>query len=167
MGYVNPVMRMGWTAYAEASHAAGITGTIISDLVPEEADEWCAACQAHGLETIFLVAPTSTQQRIDDVSAKSTGFVYAVSRTGVTGAERAVPPEVEGLVSAIRSRTEKPVCVGFGISRAEHVRMVCQVADGAVVGSALVNLLHQRWDNGAGRAEVEEAVASWKAATRN
>ncbi|CAN1509212.1 TrpA Tryptophan synthase alpha chain [Fimbriimonadaceae bacterium] len=166
MGYVNPVMRMGWTTFAERSRAAGVTGTIISDLVPEEADEWCAACTANELETIFLVAPTSTQSRMDEVAARSTGFVYAVSRTGVTGAENAAPPEVQGLVSAIKLRTDKPVCVGFGISSPTHVRMVCQVADGAVVGSYLVNLLHKKWDGGAGAAEIHDAVAELKAATR-
>jgi tryptophan synthase alpha chain len=167
MGYVNPVMRMGWNAFAEQSRAAGVTGTIISDLVPEEADEWCAACTANELETIFLVAPTSTQSRMDEVAARSTGFVYAVSRTGVTGAENAAPPEVQGLVNAIKLRTDKPVCVGFGISSPTHVQMVCQVADGAVVGSYLVNLLHKRWDNGAGAAEIHDAVAALKAATRS
>jgi len=166
MGYYNPVLRFGLREFAQASRAAGVTGTIISDLVPDEADAWCSASEAEGLETIFLVAPTSTPQRMDDVAHRSTGFVYAVSRTGVTGAERAVPPEVRGLVSEVKRRTMKPVCVGFGISSPDHVRMVCEVADGAVVGSALVNLLHQEWNGGAGRTKVVEFVRSLKAATR-
>ncbi len=166
MGYYNTVLRMGLDAYAARSHAAGCSGTIISDLVPDEADAWCEASKGHGLDTIFLSAPTSTEQRLDEVAAKSTGFVYAVSRTGVTGAGQEVPPEVAGLVQKIKSRTQTPVCVGFGVSRPEHVRMICQVADGAVVGSALVELLHHRWNGGAGASEVAEFVQSLKAATR-
>ena len=166
MGYYNPVLRFGLNEFATRSAAAGSTGTIISDLVPDEADPWCKASADAGLETIFLVAPTSTSQRIDEVAAKSTGFVYAVSRTGVTGAESEVPPEVQGLVSEVKKRTDKPVCVGFGISSPDHVRMVCQVADGAVVGSALVSLLHKEWQGGDGRSKVVEFVRSLKEATR-
>jgi tryptophan synthase alpha chain len=166
MGYYNPILRFGLDAYAREANAARVTGTIISDLVPDEADAWIAAAGPLGHETIFLAAPTSTPQRLDDVCARTSGFVYAVSRTGVTGAENAVPPQVAELVAAIQSRTQKPVCVGFGISRPEHVRMVCEVADGAVVGSALVNLLHDRWDSGRGAAEVAAFVQGLKAATR-
>jgi tryptophan synthase alpha chain len=166
MGYYNPVLRYGLHEFAEASADAGVSGTIISDLVPDEADAWCEASASAGIDTIFLVAPTSTDRRIQEVADKTTGFVYAVSRTGVTGAESQVPPEVRGLVERIKARTDKPVCVGFGISKPEHVRMVCEVADGAVVGSYLVNLLHEKWQGGEGRPEVVEAVRALKAATR-
>ncbi|RYG85890.1 tryptophan synthase subunit alpha, partial [bacterium] len=145
MGYVNPVMRMGWDEFARRSAAAGASGTIISDLVPDEARRWSEASAANDLDTVFLAAPTSTDQRLDQVAERSTGFVYAVSRTGVTGAENEVPPEVGDLVAKIRARTDRPVCVGFGVSTAEHVRRVCAVADGAVVGSALVAFLHREW----------------------
>ncbi len=165
MGYYNPILRSGLSHFAEESAKAGVSGTIVSDLVPDEADAWCAASSAAGLSTIFLAAPTSTSQRIDDVCAKATGFVYAVSRTGVTGAENQVPPDVAVLVSRIREKTDKPVCVGFGISSPEHVRMVCQAADGAVVGSFLVDLLHREWKDGQGREKVLEAVRALKAAT--
>ena len=165
MGYYNPVLRFGLNEFAEASRDAGISGTIISDLVPDEADDWDAACATNDLSTIYLVAPTSTDQRILEVSRRSTGFVYAVSRTGVTGAESAVPPEVADLVAKIKLQTETPVCVGFGVSSAEHVRMICKVADGAVIGSALVKLLHEKWQNGAGRDLVVQTVREWKAAT--
>lgn len=166
MGYYNPVLRFGLKEFAAASAAAGASGTIVSDLVPDEADEWGTASAAAGIDTIFLVAPTSTDQRIEDVARRTTGFVYAVSRTGVTGAENQVPPEVRTLVERIKGKTEKPVCVGFGISKPEDVRMVCEVADGAVVGSFLVNLLHQKWNGGAGRDEIVAAVRELKEATK-
>lgn len=166
MGYYNPILRFGLEEFAKASAQVGASGAIISDLVPDEADAWGKAGDAAGISTIFLVAPTSTEQRIQDVAKRTTGFVYAVSRTGVTGAENEVPPEVNDLVNRIRQHTDTPICVGFGISKPAHVRMVCQVADGAVVGSFLVNLLHERWNGGQGREEVIQAVRALKAATR-
>ncbi len=165
MGYYNPILRFGLAEFARASAEAGLSGSIVSDLIPDESDAWGLASAEAGLDTIFLAAPTSTEQRIRDVAERSTGFVYAVSRTGVTGAERAVPPEVRDLVRKIRTHTDKPVCVGFGISTPEHVQMVCSVADGAVVGSFLVNLLHQEWNDGAGRGVVRDAVRRLKEAT--
>ncbi len=166
MGYYNPILRFGLESFAEASKAAGICGSIISDLIPDEAEAWCSASIAAGIDTVFLVAPTSTEQRIEEVCLRTTGFVYAVSRTGVTGSENQVPPDVQGLVSKIKEKTAKPVCVGFGISTPEHVKMVCQVADGAVVGSFLVNLLHKVWNGGEGRQAVVDAIKALKAATR-
>lgn len=166
MGYYNPVLRHGPTRFAQESAAAGVSGTIVSDLVPDEADAWSAASEAAGIDTIFLVAPTSTEERIRDVAAKSTGFIYVVSRTGVTGAESAVPTDVASLVQRVRSLTDRPVCVGFGISTPEHVRMVCEVADGAVVGSALVGKIHREWNGGEGREAIVAFVRELKAATR-
>jgi len=166
MGYYNTYLRFGLPKIAHLSAAAGVNGTIISDLVPDEGDEWGRAAAENGLDTIYLSAPTSTEQRLDEVCERSTGFVYAVSRTGVTGAQSAVPPEVRILVERLKSRTDKPVCVGFGISQPEHVRMVCEHADGAVVGSWLVDLLHREWNGGAGRAKIAEAIQALKAATR-
>jgi tryptophan synthase alpha chain len=166
MGYYNPVLRMGLEEFARASAAAGASGTIISDLVPDEAEAWAAASAAAGIDTVFLVAPTSTESRINEVTTLTTGFVYAVSRTGVTGAESQVPVDVQALVRRIRAKTDKPIFVGFGISTPEHVRMVCEVADGAVVGSALVSLLHREWQGGEGRAKIVEFVRSLKDATR-
>jgi tryptophan synthase alpha chain len=163
MGYYNPVLRYGLDAFAQASHFAGVSGTIISDLVPDEAEEWCAASAKHQLETIFLVAPTSSDERIRQVANRSTGFVYVVSRTGVTGAENQVPDDVSQLVEKVRALTNKPVCVGFGISTPEHVKMVCRVADGAVVGSALVQRLHSDWPNN--KERVAEFVRTLKEAT--
>jgi tryptophan synthase alpha chain len=166
MGYYNPVLRRGLDAFAAAAAAAGVSGTIISDLTPEEAQPWRDASLTHGLDTIFLVAPTSTEARLEMACSMATGFVYAVSRTGVTGAGNQVPADVGSLVRRVRAHTETPVCVGFGISTPEHVRAVCADADGAVVGSWLVDLLAQHWQGGAGREKVRSAVAELKAATR-
>jgi tryptophan synthase alpha chain len=165
MGYYNPILRIGLKKFAVESHKAGCSGTIVSDLVPDEAYEWVEASTEAGLATIFLVAPTSTEQRMREVAQLSTGFVYAVSRTGVTGAENQVPVDVQDLVRKVREYTDKPICVGFGVSSPEHVRMVCQVADGAVVGSALVKLLHEKWDHGRGRGEIVAWVRDLKRAT--
>ena len=167
MGYYNPVLRSGLSAFALASEEAGASGTIISDLIPDESDAWCEASAAADIDTIFLVAPTSTARRIEEVAKRTTGFVYAVSRTGVTGAENQIPPDVQALVARIRALTDKPICVGFGISKPEHVRLVCQVADGAVVGSFLVDLLHREWRGGTGREKIVQAIRELKAATRD
>ena len=101
---------------------------IVSDLIPEEASDWIAVSREHGLDTVFLTAPTSTDARLDTVAGSASGFVYAVSRTGVTGTGQAVPPAVANLVTRIKQRTDLPVCVGFGISTPDHVQMVCDVA---------------------------------------
>ncbi len=166
MGYYNPILRHGLARYAQECAAVGVSGTIVSDLVPDEAEAWNTASVAAGIDTIFLVAPTSTESRIREVADHTTGFVYVVSRTGVTGAESAVPTDVTGLVRKVRNLTDRPVCVGFGISTPEHVRMVCQVADGAVVGSALVAKIHREWEGGKGRAAIVDFVRSLKAATK-
>lgn len=165
MGYTNPVYRWGYEAFASDAKKAGLSGVILSDMTPEESDDWVNACRTNGLDTIFLAAPTSTDARLDAVCSRSTGFVYAVSRTGVTGAANQAPPEVKDLVSRIKARTELPVCVGFGISRPEHVRMVCEVADGAVVGSWLVDLLVSEWRDGNRAQEIGRQVRELKQAT--
>lgn len=166
MGYYNTALRRGLDAFASDLHSAGLSGAILSDLTPEESDEWVEASHRHDLSPVFLAAPTSTDERLDVVCKRSEGFVYAVSRTGVTGALETVPPEVKTLVNRIKSRTQLPVCVGFGVSKPEHVSAICEVADGAVVGSWLVNLIHEEWQDGAGRNRVRAKVAELKAATR-
>ncbi|HVT11500.1 MAG TPA: tryptophan synthase subunit alpha [Fimbriimonadaceae bacterium] len=166
MGYYNAVLRLGLGAAAETLARAGFSGTIVSDLTPEESGDWKEASRQAGLDTIFLAAPTSTDARLDEVCRRSSGFVYAVSRMGVTDANVCVPPEARDLVTRIKARTALPVCVGFGISKPEHVRMVCEVADGAVIGSWLVDLLHREWKGGAGRGRIVELIRELKAATR-
>lgn len=166
MGYLNPILRVGYDAFAKLARASGASGTIVSDLTPEESDEWKAASDRAGLDTIFLAAPTSTDERLKVVAEKSSGFVYAISRTGVTGSRSAVPPEALDLVSRLRERTDLPVCVGFGISTADQVAALCQVADGVVIGSWLVDVLNRDWNGGEGRGRLIEQVQSLKSATR-
>jgi len=121
----------------EAKHA-GVDGILVTDLVPEEANEFAAASRAHDLDMIFLVAPTSTDTRLKMVAERASGFIYAVSRAGVTGAREEMSAEAEELVRRVRGFSQLPVAVGFGISRPEHVADVWRYADAAVVGSAIV-----------------------------
>ncbi len=166
MGYLNPMLRMGLATFARRVHESGASGVIVCDLSPEEADEWVDAATAQSVDRVFLAAPTSTDERLQMVCARASGFVYAISRTGVTGAGQEAPPEVTDLVARIRRKTDLPVCVGFGISKPEHVKMVCRASNGAVVGSWLVDLLAREWKGGAGRSMVIEQVRALKAATR-
>ncbi|HET6645578.1 MAG TPA: tryptophan synthase subunit alpha, partial [Fimbriimonadales bacterium] len=165
MGYTNMAMRRGFGRFARDAQASGASGVILSDMTPDEATEWRSAARSAELDTIFLVAPTSTDERIRLAAEASTGFIYCVSRTGVTGAGTVVPPEVVATVGRIRSLTDLPVCVGFGISTKEHVEMVCKVADGAVVGSYLVDMLHRVWGFPKGRDEIVNAIRALKEGT--
>lgn len=151
--------------FALKAREAGATATILCDVTPEEAEEWIKVSGQNDLDTVFLAAPTSTDGRLDEVCAHTTGFVYAVSRTGVTGAADNLPPEAAGLVSRLRSRTNLPICVGFGISTPGQVAELCKVADGVVIGSWLVDFLEKHWNGGEGRGALVEAVKSLKAAT--
>ncbi|MDE2126431.1 MAG: tryptophan synthase subunit alpha [Armatimonadetes bacterium] len=156
MTYFNPVLRFGMEAWAAAAASAGVDGHIVTDLSPEESAEWRAVSARHGLDTIFLVAPTSTDERAAIVAELCTGFVYGVSRTGVTGARQKLSDEVGPMVARMRRFTQLPVCVGFGVSSADQAGQVAAMADGVVVGSALVDLIHQRRDD-AGRDEAVSA----------
>lgn len=141
MTYLNPAQRYGLEKFAVDAGEAGVDGVIMTDMPPEEAVEWKKSAAEAGLDTIFLLAPTTPTCRVRLVTDAATGFVYCVSRTGVTGTQKELPLELQDMIPAIRSVTDKPVAVGFGISTPEHVREVCEIADGAVVGSALVNLV--------------------------
>jgi tryptophan synthase alpha chain len=166
MTYYNPILRYGLERYAQDARAAGAEAHIVTDLTPEEAGEWKRISAANALDTVFLLAPTSTPERIEIVTRLSTGFVYCVSRTGVTGARQDVPAELTAVVARIKAQTEAPVCVGFGVSRPEHVRRICAFADGVVVGSALVDLIHRQREDAGLLNQVRDYVASLKAATR-
>lgn len=166
MTYYNPILRYGLARYAHDAHISGADAHIVTDLTPEEADEWKRLSVANELDTVFLLAPTSTPERIGVVGELSSGFVYCVSRTGVTGARQEVPPELKNVVTRIKSATPLPVCVGFGISQPEHVRQICAFADGAVVGSSLVDLIHAHRNHPNLSAIVFDYVASLKAATK-
>ena len=145
---------------------AGIDGVIATDLVPEEADEFRAALQGTGIDTIFLVAPTSTDQRIKLVAEASSGFVYAVPRPGGTGVRQSLSEAAADLVARVRRFTDLPVAVGFGISTPEHVNEVWQHADAAVVGSRIVAEIEV---NAADPALVEKvgALARWLVSVRS
>jgi len=141
MTYFNPALSYGLDRFARDVAGAGADGVIQTDLTPEEADLWIPAARGAGLDTVFLLAPTSTESRIDVVTGIATGFIYCVSRTGVTGARDEIPMELEEFVGRVRRKTDLPVCVGFGISTSDHVRRITAFSDGVVVGSALVDLI--------------------------
>ena len=162
----NLALRYGLERFARVFAEAGADGAILTDLPPEEAAAWKAAADAQGMATIFLVAPTSTPERIALIAQNTTGFVYCVSRTGVTGTRSELPPELQALLARIRSATDKPLCVGFGLSQPEHVRQVIRDADGAVIGSALVEFLHAHADNPDQTGPLTRLVTAWKDATR-
>ena len=138
MVYVNVVMTAGARAFALRAAAAGASGLIVPDLPHDEAGEVRAACDAEGLALVPLVAPTTTPARIAEIGAGARGFVYTVSLTGTTGERSELPPGLSETVARVRSASEVPVAVGFGISTAEHARAVAQLADGVIVGSRVV-----------------------------
>jgi tryptophan synthase alpha chain len=141
--YLNPVLRYGLRAFADAAKAAGADGVLAIDLIVEEADEYVAEMSRVGLAPIFLAAPTSPDDRLEAIATHSRGFVYAISRTGITGKQQSMTSDAAALVARIRRWTTLPVAVGFGISNAEHVAQVAEFADAAVVGSAIVELIER------------------------
>ena len=141
--YMNPVLRYGFDSLARDARARGIDGCLLTDLSVEEAETYTCALAKAGLDTVFLAAPTSTPRRLELVAKYSSGFVYLVSRTGVTGERATVSDTVGPLVSAMREVTSLPLAVGFGISTADQVRAVGAIADGVVVGSAFVRIIEQ------------------------
>jgi tryptophan synthase alpha chain len=144
---------VGFERLAREVRAAGVDGFLVTDLVPEEAGEFASVLRAHDLDLIFLIAPTSTDERLQMVAARASGFIYAVSRAGITGAQAEMSSEAEKLVRRVRLFSDLPVAVGFGISKPEQVADVWRYADAAVVGSAIVS-------------EIEQAQAADEAVTR-
>ncbi len=141
--YLNPILRMGMEKFCKVARHAGIDGTLITDLPVEESAEYLREARKNDLATIFLAAPTSTDQRLKQIAQVSTGFIYAVSRTGVTGASQQMPEDAASLVKRIRRYTRLPVAVGFGISTREQFASVGKFAEGAVIGSAIVQRIEQ------------------------
>lgn len=139
----NPVLRHGLENFAAEAADAGLDGVLVSDLPPEEAGAWTEAAWRRGLDTVFLVAPTTPPDRARLIADLTRGFVYAISRPGVTGAREDLPPDLPQLITRLRQATDKPIAVGFGISTPQQVAAVCRIADGAVVGSALVEIIAQ------------------------
>jgi len=151
--YYNPILQMGVEKFAAAAAAAGADGALATDLTPEEAADHRAAMRSHGLDTVFLAAPTSTDARLAKIAEVSSGFLYLISRTGVTGERSALPEALPELARRVRRFTKLPLAVGFGISQPSHVSVLGGIADAAVVGSALV-------------AEIEKATTANDAAAR-
>jgi tryptophan synthase alpha chain len=143
MTYYNPVLSYGPEEFCRSCTEAGINGLIVPDLPPEEGAELEEITRRHDLDMIYLVAPTSTGERISAVAERSRGFIYLVSLTGVTGARDTLSTELESFVRRVRQKTSKPLCVGFGISSAEQARRVAAIADGVIVGSRLIQLIEE------------------------
>jgi len=139
--YLNPILRCGLHKFADEAAAAGVDGVLVTDLIVEEAGEYLAEMARVNLAPIFLAAPTSPDQRLEAIATHSKGFVYAISRVGITGTQQNMTSDAAALVARIRRWTRLPVAVGFGISSREHVAQVAQFADAAVIGSAIVELI--------------------------
>jgi tryptophan synthase alpha chain len=153
--YANPILRMGLDHFVNRASAAGVDGVLTLDVPPEEAEELRAAFATAQIDTIFLLSPTTRVERIRRASALGTGFLYGISRLGVTGARDEIAESARDLATRVRAETGMPLALGFGLSRPEHVRAVGQYADAAVVGSALVNVIAKHGESAALMAEVE------------
>jgi tryptophan synthase alpha chain len=164
--YYNPVLQMGLEKFADAAKSAGADGVLITDVTPEEGVEYRAAMASRGLDTIFLAAPTSTDVRLALIAKSSSGFLYLISRTGVTGAKDQLAEELPALARRVRRFTKLPLAVGFGISSPEHVSVLGGIADAAVVGSALVAEIEKAATVDAAASAVAEKVRALKRAAR-
>jgi tryptophan synthase alpha chain len=143
MTYYNPVFKYGEKRFIHDAVNAGVDGVIIPDLPPDEAGDFIRAARPNGLDTIFLLAPTSTEERIRLVTKNSTGFTYYVSMTGITGSVLKIDRSIKQMIRRIRSVSDMPVCVGFGISTPEEAKIVSSIADGVIIGSAIVRTMHE------------------------
>ncbi len=159
--YLNPVVRLGLRSFCEQAAEAGADGVLLTDMIVEEAGEYLEAMHQNQLAPVFLAAPTSTDARLQAICAVTQGFVYAVSRVGITGTQTAIASDAETLVKRLRQYARVPIAVGFGISTPDHVRAVGTFADAAIVGSALVALIEQ-----SDRAQAAAAVGSFIATLR-
>jgi len=154
--YLNPILRMGLEKFCKVARHAGVDGALLTDLPIEEAGDYLREMRRNQLATVFLAAPTSTERRLKSIAEASSGFVYAVSRTGVTGARQQLPEDARKLVRRLRKYTKLPIAVGFGISTAEQFAAVGEFADAAVVGSAIVETMER--NPGKEAASVAEFV---------
>ncbi|HLK65093.1 MAG TPA: tryptophan synthase subunit alpha [Bryobacteraceae bacterium] len=160
--YLNPVMRYGLDRLAKDAAACGIDGCLLTDASVEEAHEYIGVMHSHGLDTVFLAAPTSTERRLKLVARYSSGFVYLVSRAGVTGERDSLSDSVAPLVQSMRRITDLPLAVGFGISRPEHVAELGRLVDAVVVGSAFVRLIEKNLDNPSLEIQLESFTRELK-----
>jgi tryptophan synthase alpha chain len=164
--YFNPIVQMGLEKFAAGAAAAGADGVLVTDLTPEESEDYRRIVHAHHLDTIFLAAPTSTDERLKKIADCSSGFLYLISRTGVTGAKDSLPDELPALLRRTRNFTLLPIAVGFGISLPGHVSVLGGLADAAVVGSALVSEIEKANSTAAASAALGERIRSLKEAGR-
>ena len=162
--YFNPVLQMGVAQFADRAAAAGADGALITDLSPEEAGDYRAAMHARGLDTIFLAAPTTSEERFTRIARASSGFLYLISRTGVTGARESMPEDLPALVRRARIASRLPLAVGFGISLPGHVSILGGLADAAVVGSALMEEIERAANPAGAAAAVAARVRALKSA---
>ena len=143
MSYYNPIFRMGEEAFCKAAQEAGVDGVIVPDLPPEQAQQLLEVAPNYTLATIFLAAPTSPPERMKLIASVSTGFIYCVSVTGVTGARAMLSDEIAPMITELRKYTDKPIGVGFGVSTPEQAKQVADIADGVIVGSAIINVAEE------------------------
>lgn len=158
MTYFNPVFKFGIEAFVKEAVSAGVDGVIIPDLIPDEAHDFITIAQKHKLDTIFLLAPTSTLERIKRIVKASTGFIYYVSITGITGAKLSIGGPMKDTLELIKNNTKKPVAVGFGISTPEEAAEISKIADGVIVGSAIVKLIAEGKDIKDFAKSIKEAI---------
>lgn len=161
--YFNPILQFGLERFAATAAQAGIDGALVVDLIPEEAEDYVRTMRAHNLDTVFLASPTSTDARLEKAAQRCSGFLYLISRTGVTGERSEIAAGVKPLAERARRFTSLPIAVGFGISTAAQVREVQEHADAAVVGSAVVHAIEEHYSTG-GPAAIERFVSGLKAA---
>ena len=158
--YYNPMFQMGLEKFAAAASQSGADGVLATDLTPEEAEDYRRILHTHHLDTIFLGAPTSTDERLAKIAEASSGFLYLISRTGVTGAKDSLPDDLPALLRRARAATDLPIAVGFGISQPGHVSVLGGLADAAVIGSALVAEIESNTKNDASDSAIEQASAA-------
>jgi tryptophan synthase alpha chain len=164
--YYNPIFQMGLEKFATQAAQAGADGVLVTDLTPEESEEYRAILAKHNLDTIFLAAPTSDDERLQKISAVSSGFLYLISRTGVTGAKDSLPDDLPALIRRARKHTHLPIAVGFGISQPGHVSVLGGLADAAVVGSSLVSEIENAKSVDAAANALATRIRSLKEAAR-
>ncbi|MGC2110879.1 MAG: tryptophan synthase subunit alpha [Candidatus Korobacteraceae bacterium] len=163
--YLNPILQFGLEAFCAAAAEAGVDGALVTDLPVEEAADYLHAMRQHKLAPVFLAAPTSPEQRLRAIAKHSRGFVYAISRTGITGARREVAADARSLVERLRAFTKLPIAVGFGVSTPEQFAEIGSFADAAVVGSAIVQCVEQ--NPGREAVAVSELLSSLRGATKH
>jgi tryptophan synthase alpha chain len=165
--YYNPILQMGLEKFAKAAAEAGADGVLATDLTPEESADYYRLLHEQNLDTIFLAAPTSNEERLKKIAAATSGFLYIISRTGVTGAKDSLPDELPALLRRARQFTDLPIAVGFGISLPSHVSVLGGLADAAVVGSALVSEIENASSTEAAAAALRDRVLRLKEAARH